>query len=125
MQSGLLAINASASVVAATPRSRSRPASLPASWPSFSGLDTHTPVSSSSGRASMPAIACRPTLPVLHCTTFSVMAIASLQIGERELHVGLLQPTVDVQARSGEVGAGRRGEIHDGRGDVVGRAEPA
>ena len=55
--------------VAATPSVRSRPASLPASMPTLAGLDTHTPTSSRSGRASMPAMAWRPTLPVLHCTT--------------------------------------------------------
>src|SRR5829696_1639983 len=68
-QSGSSASSASASLVATTPRSRSSPASLPASTPTLSGFDTHTPTSSRSGRASMPAIACRPTLPVLHCTT--------------------------------------------------------
>ena len=72
MQSGSSANSASASVVAATPSVRPNPASSPASLPSFDGFDTQTPTSSRSGRASMPAIACLPTLPVLHCTTRSV-----------------------------------------------------
>ena len=57
MQSGSRARSASASVVAATPRERPRPASSPASTPSLASLDTHTPTSSRSGRASMPAMA--------------------------------------------------------------------
>ena len=69
MQSGSSASSASASVVAVTPSVRPSPASSPASLPSLAGLDTQTPTSSRSGRASMPAIACRPTLPVLHWTT--------------------------------------------------------
>ena len=45
---------------------------MPASLPSFSGFDTHTPTSSRSGWASMPAIACRPMVPVDQTTTRSL-----------------------------------------------------
>ena len=69
--SGASAISASRSVVALMPRSRPSSASSPASLPSLSGLDTQTPTSSRSGWASMPAIACRPTVPVDQTTTRS------------------------------------------------------
>ena len=67
--SGFRAKMASTSLVAATPSVRSRPASSPASLPTLSGFDTHTPTSSRSGRASIPAMTWRPTLPVLQATT--------------------------------------------------------
>ena len=51
------------------PRERPSPARSPASRPTLSGFDTHTPTSSRSGRASMPARAWRPTFPVPHSTT--------------------------------------------------------
>ena len=69
MQSGFSASRASASVVARTPSSRPSPARSPASRPALASDETQTPTSSSSGWASMPAMLCRPTLPVLHCTT--------------------------------------------------------
>ena len=68
-QSGSSASTASVSSVAATPSERPRPARSPASRPALSGFDTHTPTSSRSGRASMPASAWRPTFPVPHSTT--------------------------------------------------------
>src|SRR5438046_10005503 len=103
MQSGLAASRASASVVASTPRSRSRPARRPASCPSLAALDTQTPASSSSGRAATPAIACRPTLPVLHCTTLKLTTgPLGSQVRDAELHVRLLQTAVDVEHRTGQ-----------------------
>ena len=69
--SGFSAISASRSVVALTPSSRPRSARIPASLPSFSGLDTHTPTSSMRGCASIPAMAWRPMVPVDQTTTLS------------------------------------------------------
>ena len=69
--SGARAISASRSLVAVMPSSRPSSARVPASLPSLSGLDTHTPTSSRSGWASMPAIACRPMVPVDQTTTRS------------------------------------------------------
>ena len=117
MQSGLSASSASTSFVAATPSVRPRPASSPASLPTLSGLETKTPTSSRSGRASMPARAWLPTFPVLHCTTRWGMAAASfltggsraarrgaLEVRDRELEVGRLQPAVDFDDLAGDVG---------------------
>ena len=47
---------------------------LAGSLPALSRLDTHTPTSSRSGRASIPAMAWRPTLPVLQATTRYVLS---------------------------------------------------
>jgi hypothetical protein len=63
-QSGWVASSASRSFVAVTPVVMSSPASSPASLPTFSPADTHTPVSSHSGSVSRPASASLPTLPV-------------------------------------------------------------
>src|SRR6478735_6937047 len=67
--SGASASRAALSVVARTPSSRPSSASSPASLPSLAGLDTHTPTSSRSGCASIPVMACRPTVPVDQTTT--------------------------------------------------------
>ena len=73
MQSGARANSSSTSDVATTPSSRPRPANSPASRPTFAGSDTHTPTNSRSGWASIPTIACFPTVPVDHSTTRRLM----------------------------------------------------
>ena len=67
-------------------RGRGRPGS-PASLPSFSGLDTHTPTSSMSGWASMPAIACRPMVPVDQTTTRRGLSGTTWDMPRRLEHV--------------------------------------
>src|SRR5579863_1796603 len=117
-QSGASANRASTSSVAATPRLRPRPARSPASRPTLSGFDTHTPTSSRSGRASMPARAWRPTLPVPHNTTRYVMARSSARSAQVDL--GALGASVDLEDLAGDEVAGGGGEIDDARRDVLG-----
>src|SRR3984893_11776321 len=68
-QSGFVASTASRSATAVTPVDTSTPASVPASLPTFSGDDTHSPVSSNAGLLTSSVSARRPTLPVPTCAT--------------------------------------------------------
>src|SRR5246127_4037435 len=71
---------ASRSPTAATPvtvpGSRPTPHSSPASLPTFSGVDTHTPVSSNWGLVISSASASPPTLPVPTCATRIAMGVS-------------------------------------------------
>jgi hypothetical protein len=69
--SGRSASSSSLSLVAVMPSSRPSSASSPTSLPAFAALLTQTPTSSRAGWASMPAIACRPMVPVDQTTTRS------------------------------------------------------
>src|ERR1700685_3146045 len=126
MASGRRSKRASASPVAATPRLRPMPARAPASRPTLAGLDTQRPTSSRSGRASIPAMAWTPTLPVLQATTRCMRlttagaAGSGSQVGQPEVHVGLLHAPVHLEDLAGHEGAGRRREIHHVGGDVLG-----
>src|ERR1700730_146892 len=66
---------ASRSSVATMPVRMSSPANSPASLPTFSGVDTYSPVSSSCGLVSMPASANRPTFPVATWATRMVIRL--------------------------------------------------
>ena len=131
MQSGSRAKSASLSSVAATPSSRPRPASSPASLPTFSGLDTQTPTSSRSGRASMPAIACRPTVPVDQATTLLMSApirtpspAAGHEVGQAEVEVRHLQAAVDLEHLAGHEPTGGAGQVEHRRRDVLDLTDP-
>ena len=113
------------------PRARGPvPRSSPASLPTLSGLETHTPTSSRSGRASMPAMACRPTVPVDQATTrftacsrLGPVVGAGDEVGQAEVEVGHLQPAVDLEHLAGDEAAGRAGQVeHRGR-DVLDLAD--
>src|SRR6185437_14480626 len=69
MQSGPAAIRASRLSTAAMPVDTSSPASSPASLPTFSGVETHSPVSSNCGLVISSISASRPTFPVATCAT--------------------------------------------------------
>jgi hypothetical protein len=78
--SGLVARTASRSPTAAmpvtVPASRPTPHSSPASLPTFSGVDTHTPVSSNCGLVISSAKASPPTFPVPTCATRIAMTVS-------------------------------------------------
>ena len=73
-QSAPSASSASTSSVAVTP-SGSMPHSSPTSTPTLSALCTQHPTSSSSGWATMPATAARPTPPVAHWITLMAIVV--------------------------------------------------
>src|SRR5438128_12646524 len=117
------------SLVAATPRCWSSPASSPASRPTLSGFETQTPTSSMSGRLVTPMIAFLPTFPVLHTTTRYVSDMvrtgalsqaSSLLcsqlcsvVPDAHVKVCALQAAVDLDELASDVAArGRREEQH-------------
>ena len=77
----------------------------------------------------MPAMACRPTVPVDQATTrFTSVTGSPPRSGPgraAEVEVGLLEAAVDLEHLAGDEAAGGAGQVEHGGGDVLGLADAA